>query len=253
MSIKLGATHLELLGAASRREDRCLTPPKGAKLAQARKSAARLLEAGLVREVKAKKGVPVWRRDEEAGRDYALALTAARLKAVTAAAGATDRLGAAQSPNGKAPESATAPDAEPELATNHAAVSSRFPEAPRGAVSPRAGTKVAAVIALLGRAEGATIGELVETTGWLPHTTRAALTGLRKRGFALSADRTDRAHGSIYRIAAAAESRRSKDQAAVESSTVTAGDRHAEAASVPRAQRRPPTPAASPAGSYEAP
>ncbi len=245
MSIKLSETQLELLSAASRRDDRCRTPPKGAKLAQARRAAAGLLKAGFVREVKAKKGVPVWRRDEEAGRDYGLALTAAGLKAVTAAAGATDRLGAVQSLSGKAPEAATAPDAEPEFATNHAAVSSSFPETPRGAVAPRAGTKIAAVIALLGRAEGATIGELVETTGWLPHTTRAALTGLRKRGFALTADRTDRTRGSIYRIAAAAESRPSNDQAA--------GDGRADAASVPRARRGAPMPAASSTGSYEAP
>jgi hypothetical protein len=29
------------------------------------------------------------------------------------------------------------------------------------------------------------LGELVEATGWLPHTTRAALTGLRKKGLTL--------------------------------------------------------------------
>jgi hypothetical protein len=32
------------------------------------------------------------------------------------------------------------------------------------------------------RAKGATFDELVEATDWLPHTRRAALTGLRKRG-----------------------------------------------------------------------
>ena len=32
-------------------------------------------------------------------------------------------------------------------------------------------------------------GELVAATGWLPHTTRAALTGLRKRGYAVGIDR----------------------------------------------------------------
>jgi DNA-binding MarR family transcriptional regulator len=38
---------------------------------------------------------------------------------------------------------------------------------------------------LLQREEGATLGELIDATGWLPHTTRAALTGLRKKGHAI--------------------------------------------------------------------
>ena len=37
-------------------------------------------------------------------------------------------------------------------------------------------------------AQGATLDALVNATGWLPHTTRAVLTGLRKRGFEI--DRT---------------------------------------------------------------
>ena len=86
MSIKLSGTQLALLGAASQREDLLLTTPKGAGLAQARKAVAKLIEAGLVREVKAKKGAPVWRRDEEARCDYALKLTATGLKAITVSA-----------------------------------------------------------------------------------------------------------------------------------------------------------------------
>ena len=35
----------------------------------------------------------------------------------------------------------------------------------------------------------ATIDEIVAATGWLPHTARAALTGLRKRGYAIASDR----------------------------------------------------------------
>ena len=37
-------------------------------------------------------------------------------------------------------------------------------------------------------------------TGWLPHTTRGALTGLRKRGFVTAIDRSDKERGSIYRV-----------------------------------------------------
>jgi len=66
--------------------------------------------------------------------------------------------------------------------------------------SPRGGTKIAQVIALLQRGDGATLDELVTVTGWLPHTTRAALTGLRKRGYAVGIDRADKTRGSVYRI-----------------------------------------------------
>ena len=38
--------------------------------------------AGLVKEVKAKAGAPVWRRDEQTGQFYALKLRTARAKAI---------------------------------------------------------------------------------------------------------------------------------------------------------------------------
>jgi Protein of unknown function (DUF3489) len=50
---------------------------------------------------------------------------------------------------------------------------------------PRAGGKRALLLDLLTRPQGATLDELVAATGWLPHTTRAALTGLRKLGHRL--------------------------------------------------------------------
>ena len=62
------------------------------------------------------------------------------------------------------------------------------------------GTKIAQVIELLQRGDGATLAELIAATGWLPHTTRAALTGLRKRGYVVGIDRADKARGSVYRI-----------------------------------------------------
>jgi Protein of unknown function (DUF3489) len=42
--------------------------------------------------------------------------------------------------------------------------------------------KASLVIDLLSRPEGASLDQLVEATGWLPHTTRAALTGVKKKG-----------------------------------------------------------------------
>ncbi len=71
----------------------------------------------------------------------------------------------------------------------------------------RGGTKQARVIALLARDTGATLDELIAATGWLPHTARAALTGLRHKGFVL--DRSKREDGTtVYRISSAPAAQR---------------------------------------------
>ena len=66
-------------------------------------------------------------------------------------------------------------------------------------LTSRATSKIASVIALLDRAEGATLAEMVEATGWLPHTTRAALTGLKKKGHTITKDK--RGDVTCYHIA----------------------------------------------------
>ena len=48
--------------------------------------------------------------------------------------------------------------------------------------APRQGTKQAAVLALLGRPDGTTIAQIMETTGWAPHTVRGFLAGLKRKG-----------------------------------------------------------------------
>ena len=82
MSIKLSDTQLVMLSAAAQRDDRCLTLPEKLKGGAAHKVATKLIAAGLVEEVKAKAGMPVWRRDEQDGQSYALRLTAAGAKAI---------------------------------------------------------------------------------------------------------------------------------------------------------------------------
>jgi len=62
-------------------------------------------------------------------------------------------------------------------------------------------TKATLVLALLEREEGATLDELIAATNWLPHTTRAALTGLRKKGHAI--DRSKRGDITCYHSKAA--------------------------------------------------
>ena len=56
---------------------------------------------------------------------------------------------------------------------------------------PKRPSKQQLLADLLIRDSGATLNEMVSATGWLPHTTRAALTGLKKKGYAISSDKVD--------------------------------------------------------------
>lgn len=65
--------------------------------------------------------------------------------------------------------------------------------------APAKQTKVGLVLEMLQREQGAALDELVAATGWLPHTTRAALTGLRKRGHEI--EKSKRGDATCYRVA----------------------------------------------------
>ena len=51
--------------------------------------------------------------------------------------------------------------------------------------APRTISKSATVEKLLSRTRGATLAELIAATSWQPHSVRAFLTGLRKKGRSL--------------------------------------------------------------------
>ncbi len=55
--------------------------------------------------------------------------------------------------------------------------------APAPIAPDRPGGKMGTLLDAVSRPGGATIGDLTTASGWLPHTTRAALTRLRQRGF----------------------------------------------------------------------
>ena len=62
-------------------------------------------------------------------------------------------------------------------------------------------TKADTILDLVRRPSGASISELTKATGWQPHSVRAALTGLRKKGCQVV--RTKNVQGvTRYRIAA---------------------------------------------------
>jgi Protein of unknown function (DUF3489) len=61
-------------------------------------------------------------------------------------------------------------------------------------------SKTAACLALLERAEGATIAELQKTTGWQVHSLRGFLAGTVKKKLGLNLTSTREARGRVYRI-----------------------------------------------------
>lgn len=232
MSIKLTDTQLVMLSAAAQREDRCIEAPPRLKGAAAQKIATKLVAAGLAKETKAKPGAHVWRRDNATGLAYALKVTPAGLMAIAIedAEAAEPAVQISPPATGEVPTNIMDHEAAAEnvagsttiampregsklvkvvdLLRHGATIDQLADPSPAGAIQspspsrspPRSGTKLAQVTKLLQRDGGATIDELIATTGWLAHTTRAALTGLRKRGYAVTIDRSHKERGSIYRI-----------------------------------------------------
>ena len=78
---------------------------------------------------------------------------------------------------------------ETKPATKRARKMAREPNAGAAAIDPKRTTKSGLIIEMLSKAEGATLDELVAATGWLPHTTRAALTGLKKKGHTVMSEK----------------------------------------------------------------
>ena len=188
-----------MLGAAAQRTDLCLVAPPTLKGATVQKVASKLISAGFVKEVKAKASDPIWRRNEESGTSDALKLTAAGANAIAVDEAAEPEHAGGE---GDAPANRDQPAILSRLDGKNARPAEAMEPGPAGPSAPRGGSKLARVIALLERDHGAILAELIATTGWLAHTTRAALTGLRKRGYAVAIDRSDDNRGSFYRIPA---------------------------------------------------
>jgi hypothetical protein len=164
---KLSDTQLVILSSASQREDGLAVLPQTLKGGAAKAAIGKLTGLGLLKEVRVKRGEPSWRTDEE-DKPIGLKIT----KAGSAAIGVEDESKAEAEP-APAPKRRRRKPGEPRPAV-HGNVGKR-----------REGSKRGQVIALMQRKGGATLADMVEATGWLPHTTRAALTGLRQNGYAI--------------------------------------------------------------------
>jgi len=171
---KLSDTHSIILSAASQRTDRFALPlPKSLKGGAAHKVVNALVDKGLLREVKANRKLndPVWRETDD-GRLVTLVITDAGLAAV-----------GIETEVPKEPAAEAAP-----------------PSAPKER-KPREGTKQSVMIEMLRRPQGATLGEIVEATGWQSHTVRGAMAGALKKklGLTISSEK-DEVKGRVYRI-----------------------------------------------------
>ena len=168
---RLSDAQLVLLSAASQRKDALVV------LANTTASTARtvtsLIRRRLLTEVPVRPRQPSWR--EDAAGPVGLQVTKEGFAAL-----------------GIEREPASLPKAEAPIGS------------PPPAVSVRSGTKQAAVVDLLSRDEGATLRELASAMGWLPHTTRAALTGLRRRGYRVGSSTTANGERSYWIAQAAA-------------------------------------------------
>src|SRR5271169_3145409 len=134
-SIKLTDTQLLVLSRAAQREDGAATMPEGMKDRATHRLATTLIEKGVAREVRAKSGMPVWRRSGEGG---SLALIITKLGRSTIKVDDGDATNGANTA-GVASSSKRAVSVQPasKLAT------------------PRRGTKLGGVIALLQRKDRA--------------------------------------------------------------------------------------------------
>ena len=191
---KLTDTQLIILSAAAARDDGVAVVAAKMNRAAASKVGASLVTRKLMREVRSKPGMPVWRQGED-GRPVSLIITRAGRDAIGVE---EDAPAEAQRPSNEPQRETQAPGGEKRSRDG----SGEKESTDGGAASPRAGTKQALVIEMLCAKGGATLNALVEATGWLPHTTRATLTGLRKRGFSIERTREE-GSDSIYRIVSA--------------------------------------------------
>jgi hypothetical protein len=164
---KLNDLQLILLTTASQREGGNLLPlPESATDApRARKAIQTLLTKGLAAEAGTKQLDQLWREEGE------------------------ERLTVVITDSGRAALGLGDPG-EQEQSSDADAGGDDAPLAPSKAEA-RAGSKKALLLELLRREGGASLDELTNATDWLPHTTRAAITGVRKSGHDVAKQKVD--------------------------------------------------------------
>jgi biotin operon repressor len=176
----LSDTAFRLLAQAAQRSDGMVLPPLDSIRTRGRaldNLLERLLKRGLVAEVAVSQADQAWRTSEEGSR-IGLQITAEGRSAIGVEDGPELVPAGAKAESGR-PAGA---DEEPSPAT----------------AATRAVTKQALLIEHLSRPWGHSVGELAQILGWQRHTVRAAITGLRKKGYEVVRDKNDKGE-TIYR------------------------------------------------------
>ncbi len=196
---KLNDTQRVILTAAARHDDRLVLPlPASLELnaSSQTRTLNGLIKRKLISARPAARGEPDW-KSGHGDKRQTLIITDAGLAAISAIeASDTDK-----SPTAK---TTAAGRAKKQACLAKAGQVPRCkPEMPSQATdgTPKRVGKVEQIRDLLERPEGADIDTLTAETGWQAHSVRAALTGLRKRGFDVQRDKLDGV--TRYRVAAA--------------------------------------------------
>jgi hypothetical protein len=201
--MKLTDTQLVLLSAASQREDSVIELMPNLKGGAAHKGVGKLLSEGLIEEIPARVGLPVWRRDEVTG-PVALHVTKRGLAAIQVDQDSTP----AESAHDREQE------AKPDKPLRRVAAARRkkaTKQAPRRSSKPsRGGSKQARVIEMLQRSQGATIATVMKATGWQPHSVRGFLTAVVRNKLGLSLTSEKSGEERVYRIVAGTPKGRGK-------------------------------------------
>ena len=179
--LKLTDTQKLILTRASARPGNLALPlPDGLHGAAAKMAIGRMIKLGFIEEVEAnlRRGEPLWRETGD-GHGTTLIATEAGLAAVGIAPLVYRAI-------------ASARNAQAEPASSTADVLS---------IPGRAGTKQAAIIALLQRPGGASIAEIVAATGWMAHSARGMISGVLKKklGLPITSEKVE-GRGVVHRI-----------------------------------------------------
>jgi len=188
---KLTDTQTIILSRAATRPDNLAMPLlKGLHGAAAQKAVTAMITRGWLEEVDAnlRRGEPFWRETGD-GHGTTLVATEAGLAAIgiePVVVTTTTDLRKAKL------ELASAPKDAGEALTD--------PARPKP-IAIRAGTKQAAIIALIQRPQGASISEIVEVTGWAAHSARGMISGglKKKLGLPIISEKVDQ-RGTVYKF-----------------------------------------------------
>ncbi len=188
---RLTDLQLVLLSSAAQRPDGMLLPPPESVRARGKtleKTLTKLLDLGLIEECPAATPGQAWREDSDE-RGVALRIAAAGRAALGLDEDQEEVTGPA-SQGSAASELARETTATIEADTP--------PRATPFTPGVKPGTKQARLVDYLSRPWGTSIADLTRLLGWQPHTVRAALTGLRKKGYRVTGTK-DKDGATVYR------------------------------------------------------